>query len=266
MLNSLAGLLSIILYIAATGALLSGLRNRTRDPRTPALLLGSAAMLLHAVVTWSTISTPDGLALGLFPTLLLAACVIAALLLVVALLQPVLGLGIGIFPLAAITVAAGLVAPPGRILAPDDFGLATHILVSIAAYAVLSLAAMQALVLMIQHRLLHEHRPVPAMRALPPLSTMEHLLMWMIGIGFLLLTAALASGFIYLEDLFAQHLAHKTVLSIIAWCLFGSLLLGHWLAGWRGVIAVRFTLGGMILLALGYFGSKLVLEIILGRI
>jgi ABC-type uncharacterized transport system permease subunit len=65
--------------------------------------------------------------------------------------------------------------------------------------------------------------------------------------------------------MFAQHLAHKTVLSIFAWFLFGVLLIGRARYGWRGTIAIRWTLGGFMSLMLAYFGSKMVLEWILGR-
>ena len=77
------------------------------------------------------------------------------------------------------------------------------------------------------------------------------------------LTLALASGFFYLDNMFAQHLVHKTVLTMIAWVVFGLLLAGHHFYGWRGPTAVRFTLGGLALLVLGYFGSKLALELVL---
>ena len=137
------------------------------------------------------------------------------------------------------------------------------ILLSICAHGVLGLAAMQAILLGFQHRLLHDRQPLRAVRALPPLYVMESLLFRMIWVGFALLTAALASGFVYLENLFAQQLVHKTVLTIAAWVLFGTLLGGHHWAGWRGPTAVRFTLGGFALLVLGYFGSKIVLELIL---
>jgi ABC-type uncharacterized transport system permease subunit len=92
---------------------------------------------------------------------------------------------------------------------------------------------------------------------------MEDLMFEMIGIGFILLTLALLSGFAFLDDMFAQHLVHKTVLSVVAWLVFGGLLLGRRLWGWRGRKAISWTLTGFGILILAYFGSKLVLELIL---
>jgi len=91
---------------------------------------------------------------------------------------------------------------------------------------------------------------------------MEKLLFDFILAGFIGLTLALLSGFIFLEDLFSQHLVHKTALSIIAWLVFATLLIGRFTIGWRGRTAIRWTLSGFISLMLAYFGSKFVLEFI----
>jgi len=118
-------------------------------------------------------------------------------------------------------------------------------------------------VLSVQNSFLHKHQPGGLIRLLPPLKTMETLLFDAIIIGFICLSLSLVSGMIFLENMFAQHLAHKTILSILAWLVFAILLAGRWLAGWRGRTAIRWTLGGFISLMLAYFGSKFVLEVIL---
>jgi len=82
-------------------------------------------------------------------------------------------------------------------------------------------------------------------------------------VGFISLTVSLGSGLLFLENMFAQHLVHKTILSIFAWFVFLTLLIGHWKLGWRGRTAIRWTLSGFISLMLAYFGSKFVLEILL---
>jgi ABC-type uncharacterized transport system permease subunit len=87
----------------------------------------------------------------------------------------------------------------------------------------------------------------------------------LIGAGFVLLSLALLTGLIFVTNLWAQHLQHKTILSLIAWVIFGVLLLGRNRYGWRGRAALRWTLSGFGFLALSYFGSKFVLEYLLGR-
>ena len=103
------------------------------------------------------------------------------------------------------------------------------------------------------------------MRILPPLTLTEALLFRLIAAGFLLLTLTLVTGVLFVDNLFAQHLVHKTVLSVAAWLVFGVLLFGRWRYGWRGKRAVRLTLIGMAVLLLAFFGSKFVLELLLRR-
>ncbi|MDZ7828227.1 MAG: cytochrome c biogenesis protein CcsA [Halofilum sp. (in: g-proteobacteria)] len=264
----IAGLLAIALYVAATVLIAGSLRPGNPSRAQQAMWLSLIAVLLHALTLREGVLVPGGLDLGFFRALSLATWVIVVLMLVLALRAPVANLGLGLLPLAALALLLVLVfggAPTAPTVPTSSSGLEFHILVSICAYAVLTLAAMQALLVGLQQRLLHEHHPGGALRALPPLSLMETLLFRMIAIGFGLLTLALASGFVFLDDMFAQHLVHKTVLSILGWAVFGTLLIGHRLVGWRGPTAVRFTIGGIVLLVLAYFGSKFVLELVLQR-
>ena len=75
----------------------------------------------------------------------------------------------------------------------------------------------------------------------------------------------MAAGFLYLDDLFAQHVVHHTVLSSLSWAIYGGLLAGRLWLGWRGASAVRWTIIAFTFLLLGYFGSKFVLEMLLQR-
>ena len=103
------------------------------------------------------------------------------------------------------------------------------------------------------------------MRLLPPLTQSESLLFRTLAAAFALLTLALAMGLVFVENLFAQALAHKTVLSLLSWAVLATLLFGHWRWGWRGAKAARWTLAAMLLLALAFFGSRFVYEFLLTR-
>jgi ABC-type uncharacterized transport system permease subunit len=141
--------------------------------------------------------------------------------------------------------------------------VALHIILSVLASATFTIAAIQALLLATLVRQLKHRQTSGLIDALPPLQTMEQLLFELLWAGITLLSASIIVGFIFVDDLFAQHLAHKTVFSLIAWVVFAGLLVGRHRFGWRGKTAVRWTLGGVTLLMLGFFGSKLVLELIL---
>ncbi len=262
MLVNLVSFSAIFLYIVA--ALSRFIKIGRLNRKQILLLLGGAAVSLHAFVLYQTIITPLGLNLGFFNAGSLISWVIALLLLLSLLREPVENLAIVLFLLAALLIGLEASFHTERIL-EQDFGVRLHILVSIIAYSLLSIAALQAVFLALQDHQLHHKHPAWVMQRLPPLQVMEKLLFQMIALGFVLLSLSLLSGIIFLEDIFIQHKVHKTVLSIIAWSVFAILLWGHWRYGWRGKRAIRWNLSGFVILMLAYFGSKLVLELILQR-
>jgi ABC-type uncharacterized transport system permease subunit len=259
-----------LLYTAA--AVLLGRRllrgaDAAAQSRYLPLALAAAGLLVHGYLVVTTTVDDEGLRLGLFNAGSLVAWMVAMLLAVAAWRMPVENLGIAIFPVAGLFALASALAPAsGTVISGDTRGLDLHILSSILAYSLLTIAAFQAVLLAVQDRHLHNRQPGGIIRALPPLQTMERLLFRMIAVGFILLSVSLLSGLVFLDDIFAQHLIHKTVLSIAAWGVFALLLWGRWRLGWRGRIAIRWTLAGFAVLMLAYFGSKFVLELVLQRV
>jgi ABC-type uncharacterized transport system permease subunit len=55
------------------------------------------------------------------------------------------------------------------------------------------------------------------------------------------------------------------VFGIVSWCIYAALLAGRRVYGWRGRLALRWTLAGFLALLLAYVGSKFVVEVILHR-
>lgn len=225
--------------------------------------IGLGAVLLHATILYQDLFTQAGLNLGVSNASSLIAWFVATLLLLAALSRPVENLGIVLLPAAAITIILARLFPTEHVLTTDGT-LEIHILVSMLAYSLLTMAAVQAILLSLQDRQLHRRRPGGLIRALPPLQIMESLLFDMIWVGFMMLSVALVTGFIFLNDMFAQHLVHKTVLSIAAWSMFGILLWGRQRYGWRARVASRWTLWGFLALLMAYMGSKFVLEVFIG--
>lgn len=258
-----------ILYACAAGLLWRGLRqNTTGAARVGIFALIGGALVLHAAVLYTHTFRMDGLDLGLTNALSLVGWVIALLFVITATRRPIESLGVLILPIAAaMLLLTGLW--PGTHTARIHASplMSTHIVISLLAYSLLSIAVIQSLMLAVQEKALRQHHPGQLMRALPPLETMEGLMFWMLGLGFVLLTLTLISGVFFSEALFGQplRLTHHTVLSMLAWGIFGILLIGHWRFGWRGRTALRWTLTGFILLVLAYFGSKFVLEVLLKR-
>lgn len=228
------------------------------------IVLGLIAVSLHGFALYQNLITPTGINLGLFNAISLITWLIALTLMLACITNPVESLAVFFLPVAGIAILMGMVFPVDHtILTAQAVELKLHILLSILAYSLLTIAAVHSIILAIQDRQLRNRHPGGFIRALPPLQTMETLLFQMIGLGFFLHSLSLITGVIYLEDIFAQHLVHKTLLSVVAWLLFATLLWGRWRFGWRGKVAIRWTLGGCFSLALAYIGSKWVLEIIL---
>ncbi len=261
--------LTIALYLASGTSIALRLFLREsgqRPPRAVAIVLGFTGVLTQALPLYHALITNTGINLGFFNAASLVAWTILVLLLISCLRKPVENLGIVLFPLAAFMVWLESRYPSARFLGQSvSWGLRAHVLVSMLAYGLLALASVQAVLLAIQDHHLHNRHPGGFIRALPPLQTMESLLFEMIGAGFVLLTLSLLSGFFFLDDMFAQHLVHKTVLAVAGWFVFGLLLLGRFRSGWRGRTAIIWTLSGFVVLMLAYFGSKAVLELILQR-
>lgn len=265
-----ASIVAIILYLLATVRL--GTRFLSAEVRIAGrtdlkmLIPGGAALLLHGAVLYQLIFTDSGLNMGFYNALSLVSWVIALLVVLTTLTKPTENLAMVILPATALALLLEYLFPTERIVAgTGSFGLDIHIILSIAAYSLLSIAALQAVVLAIQEHQLRARHPARVMRILPPMQTMEELLVQLLWTGFFLLSLGLSTGLMFVHNLLGQHLTHKTILSIMAWLFFGLVLFGRTTWGWRGKYLVRFTLGGFLLLMLAYFGSKLVLELILQR-
>jgi ABC-type uncharacterized transport system permease subunit len=255
--------ITALAYLLAAGLLAHGVARDShgRAWLLPALLALALHVALHAT-TWRGAGAFD---LHFFSALSLVGLGMGALTTLFGASGRMAALGVIVFPIAAVVAVA--YAMRGHVYAdPLDWRLQLHAWCALLAYATLGIAAVLAIFLWAQERALRRREFHGWLRALPPLTELESLLFRTIAVGFALLTATLLTGMLFVENLFAQHLVHKTVLSVLSWLAFGLLLLGRWRYGWRGGKAVRWTLGAMLLLLLAFFGSQFVLEIVLKRV
>lgn len=259
----LPAIAAIALYCLASWRL--GQAAAVERPTTP-LLLGLAAVLIHAAVHVTDMVRSAALPLHFFAALSWVAFGMAALSTGVAWSRRFEALGSLVYPLAALSLLAFVMLPSA--LPPEslDWPLRLHAMLALLAYTTLALTAALAMLLAVQEHLLRARRlDHPLLRLLPPLTELESLMFRTLSAGFVLLTLALTIGTVFVENLFAQHLVHKSVLSVLAWIVFGVLLFGRRRFGWRGRRAVRLILAAMVLLLLAFFGSKFVLELLLER-
>lgn len=257
--------LAAVLYLVSAFRQWQTLKGKKEDNKTLVLAIAFGAIALHTAnlaVQWIS---HQGLNLGFFSVGTVISLFITLLVSLSTLRKPLENLLIGLFPMTAIILISSVLAGSPERVTPISGGMGWHILLSILAYSVLIIAAVQAVLLYVQDMHLKKHHTRSIIRSLPPLQTMDALLFEMIWTGMILLTVAFIVGWPYVEDLRAQHLIHKTVLSLIAWGVFATLLTGRYFFGWRGVLASRWALTGTGFLILAYFGSKFVLELLLKR-
>ena len=171
-------------------------------------------------------------------------------------------------PIAMFVALLPMLLPAYRIVNYADWAFRLHFVVAILAYALYTVATLHALLMLFLEKHLHEGNLPPLLQGLPPLLRLEKLLFQLLSIAFLLLTATLVTGIFFSEVLFGKafQVTYKTVFAAFSWVIFGGLLFGHWQFGWRGKLAMRWTLIGFVLLLLSYVGSKFVSEILLQRV
>lgn len=259
-----ANLAAIVLYLAATSYGVRQFSHKLPVGGSAFFSLTLSAIVFHWAGLVPLLFSAKGVNLSFFATGSLVAAVMNTLVLLSSLRKPVHTLLLILMPLSILCVGLLLGSHHPNHFTPLAEGVSLHVILSLLAYSLLTVATAQAILLAYQTHQLKNHQPGGLIKALPPLQSMEALLFELLWLGFILLTAALATGWLFVQDLMAQHLAHKTVFSVAAWLIYGCLLWGRHQLGWRGYTAVRFALGGFAALMLAFFGSKFVLELVLG--
>ncbi len=224
-----------------------------------------AALLSHALLLGSLVSMRTAVSLSIGELLSLIGFAVALAALAGAARAHSKILAGASLVLAALLSAATAIGPPQSGTGVMGWPLFAHVVFSVLAYALLSIAAITAVMIYFKHRALKRGVRALTSNSRISIEALENELFGAIGTGFACLSLAIFSGMFYVEDMFAQHLAHKTILTIAAWVFFGLLLLGRWRFGWRAQTAARWTLIGFVLLLLAYFGSRIVLELLLQR-
>lgn len=264
-------IIASIIYLCACLWLIASARPSASESHAHAqhmagLSTAGLGWLVHGYSLCRAIILDNSLALNSTEVASLISWIIALMTLVKAWNRPRFSV-IAALLLLCVGIAAALTNEGARIFSTSQSGweLNAHILIAVLAYALVTVgASLSVAFYILDHRLRH-YQPLGWMKSLPSIDALETSIFQSITAGFALLTLTLFSGFFFVRDLFAQHLIHKVALSCVAWLVLGILLWGHWRLGWRGRIAARWILSCFVLLGLSYFGSKFVLEVMLGR-
>jgi ABC-type uncharacterized transport system permease subunit len=232
-------------------------------------VLVPVALVLHGMLAYRGILVPGGLDLGVANAVSLIVWLTVLIYWLAGLAFPGLASILGLMaPVAFVAVLLQGLVPSHHIVTYAGRSLFTlHFAIAIAAYSLFIVATVHSVVMLAEEKWLHRGVMPPFLRSLPPLLEMEALLFRILLAAFVLLTLTLVSGIFFSEQLFGKPLTftHKTFFGILSWLVFGSLLVGHYVRGWRGRTAVNWTLAGFTMLLFAYVGSKVVLELILKR-
>ncbi len=257
--------LTIAGYCTAWILLIRGVRLRTTAPATVVLGMIFLSLVAHGWGLYTQIVKPEGFQFSFVKIASLFFWVANLLVFAACIRRPLHNLFLLSIPVTAIALLISLFSTsnavtPAQSLTP---GVVGHILLSLTAYSTMIVATLQAVALAYQNHKIRNKHPTGLVRLLPPLQTMEHLLFELVWTGQILLSGAMVSGLLQITSLTEQHLLHKVVFTACAWLTYSLLLWGHHFKGWRGKLAIRWTLTGFAFLILAYFGTKFVLELIL---
>ena len=259
-------------YVVLAAFLWKGLQHvpQTPAPRGTRIThaLVALPLALHAGLLFQSVSRADGLYLGLGNVVSLIIALAVLIYWVASFFHRLEALNALVLPAAAVLSMLPLIIPATEPLKNTELLVfKAHLLIAMLAYSLFTIASLHVLLMAMLERRLHSHNVPTFVQALPPLLTMESVLFKIIGSGFVFLTLTLATGVLFAEELFGRALpfTHKTIFGFASWFIFGALLLGRRFYGWRGRVAVRWTLAGFMMLVLAYVGSRFVAEIILHR-
>ena len=132
-----------------------------------------------------------------------------------------------------------------------------HIGLSLFTYAVCFIATLYVIQLVWLDRNLKK-RKIQFSPAIPPLMAVERHFFCLFAMGEVLLTLTLISGTYHVLQAVTLENLHKAIFSFFAWISFGIACFGHWRLGWRGKRMIIYAISGIILLTIGYFGSRLI--------
>jgi ABC-type uncharacterized transport system permease subunit len=267
MFNSLLPISAIAFYLLATlcvGHFLRGGASSDNDHKSLrlSLIFSSTALLMHWMYAYQVSFIDSRLNFGLSSMAVLVSSITVLIFQLGSLAMPIRRLGIMVFPLTIISLVFSLVWQSEAAIEHLSGALGVHVLVSIVAYCLLAIAAIQALIYVYQEKQIKSRSTSLMLMALPPLQTMETLLFRLVGLGFALLSLTLISGAVFSQELFghAIEFKHHTILAALGWLVFAVVLFKRTTQGLRGSMAAVWTVGGFLLIQLGYFGTKFVSE------
>ena len=256
------GLLALILYVLGSWFSVRTIVRRETIPQSATLYVALPPAIVHTVfIAWTY--HIHGFDVSFLSIASLVSLSVTFAVVLVSIRLPVQSLLVFALPLSAIVLTAVVLAPVETTATTIVYAeLITHVVTSIVAYSILTLAAFQALLVLSLARRIRDHETIGLIRTLPPLETVESMMIQLLLTGVGLLTLAIATGLVFLYDRILQDATSLFHISFtaIAWLTYASVMTCHLVGVWRARTTTQWSLVAWVVLFVGYFGTKFVFE------
>ena len=257
-------LLTVFFYIAISGYQYRLLKKNNHGQSFRLAMFAAIPLLSHGWLLHVAIDTELGQNLSIFNIFSMMFWLIAVLIIVSSITKKLGVLVMTILPITALSLLASFYLGQQHLIDASAPGYLIHTLISIASISVISLAAIQSVfVSNIDNQL--KQMPSSSNMGMPSLQDMEEFLYVLIWTGFTLLSLSILTAILFMPRTGASIPLHKPILSISSWLVFATFLIGRHRKGWRGKTAVKWTISGFVLIFLAYFGTRTILELVLGQ-
>ena len=255
--------LTIVSYLLVSAYQFVLLKQKNSTHIQRVAMLTVIPLVFHGYLLHLKIDTVMGQNLSMLNIFSMVLWLISIALVISSLLKKLDVLIMAVLPVTALVVLVATLSESEYIIDASSAGYLVHILIAIATVSITGLAAIQSVfVTMLDNRL--KASPADFNEALPPLRDMEKFLYFLIYFGFILLTLTIITAMLFMPVTDGEVPLHKPILATASWLVFGGFIIGRHRKGWRAKTAAHWTITGFVLLFLAYFGTRTVLEIILG--
>ncbi|VDY35436.1 Inner membrane protein ypjD [Morganella morganii] len=244
---------AISAYLLSLVLLMPGVLRYQRGYRKLALIFAVIALVCHGVAIKSQIFQGAGQNL----TLLNLGSVVSLLVSVIMTIVAFQGRAWFLIPIVYSFSMVNLILAtlmPGEFIThlQASVPLFVHIGLALLSFATLIIAALYAMQLgWMDHQL--KNKRLKFTPDMPPLMVIERKMFHITQVGVILLTLTLATGIVFMDNIFDKDNIHKSLLSMVAWCVYIVLLWGHYHEGWRGKRVIWFNFAGAFILTLAFF-------------
>lgn len=159
--------------------------------------------------------------------------------------------GVVLFPIVfAMTAVAAFDTPVPlwTSRAARDTWLVAHIVLVLLGYATLFLTALASVLYLAQERALKRKKPTILLDRLPPLGTLDNLISWTLGFGFVLITVGVVTGATWasIDSRGTSLRDPRLTAAMLTWIFCLVMVLMRITAGWRGRKAALMAVGVVV--------------------